>query len=42
MPSTCKLSGDLSGTPGITIVGPKGSVQIEEEGLMVAQRNTFI
>lgn len=38
VPSHVKLSGDLSGTPGITIVGPKGSVQIEE-GLMVAQRH---
>lgn len=36
--SHVKLSGDLSGTPGITVIGPKGSVQIEE-GLMVAQRH---
>jgi propanediol utilization protein len=33
-----KLSGDLQGTPGITIVGPKGSVRINE-GLIVAQRH---
>lgn len=33
-----RLSGDLCRTPGITLVGPKGSVQIEE-GLMVAQRH---
>lgn len=33
-----KLSGDLAGTPGITLVGPKGSVQIKE-GLIVAQRH---
>ncbi|MEW9094765.1 MAG: phosphate propanoyltransferase [Clostridiaceae bacterium] len=33
-----KLSGDLSRTSGITVVGPKGSVQIEE-GLIVAQRH---
>ncbi|WP_138204280.1 phosphate propanoyltransferase [Haloimpatiens lingqiaonensis] len=33
-----RLSGDLSRTPGITLVGPKGSVQIEE-GLVVAQRH---
>ncbi|CAM2801368.1 phosphate propanoyltransferase [Hathewaya histolytica] len=33
-----KLSGDLSRTSGVTIVGPKGSVQIEE-GLIVAQRH---
>lgn len=36
--SHVKLSGDLNGTPGITVIGPKGSVQIEE-GLMVAQRH---
>lgn len=33
-----RLSGDLCRTPGITIIGPKGSVQIEE-GLIVAQRH---
>lgn len=33
-----RLSGDLSKTPGITLVGPKNSVQIEE-GLIVAQRH---
>ncbi|MBU5484540.1 phosphate propanoyltransferase [Clostridium sp. MSJ-11] len=33
-----KLSGDLSRTSGITVVGAKGSVQIEE-GLIVAQRH---
>lgn len=33
-----KLSGDLHGTPGITIIGPKGSVQIKE-GLIQAQRH---
>lgn len=33
-----RLSGDLAGTPGITIVGPKGSVQTGE-GLIVAQRH---
>lgn len=33
-----RLSGDLHGTPGITIVGPKGSVQTRE-GLIVAQRH---
>lgn len=33
-----RLSGDLAGTPGITIVGPKGSVQTAE-GLIVAQRH---
>lgn len=33
-----KLSGDLEGTPGVTLVGPKGSVQTKN-GVMVAQRH---
>ncbi|GAB6085144.1 phosphate propanoyltransferase [Alkaliphilus crotonatoxidans] len=33
-----RLSGDLCNTPGITIIGPKGSVYVEE-GLIVAQRH---
>ncbi|MDP4156586.1 MAG: phosphate propanoyltransferase [Bacillota bacterium] len=33
-----RLSGDLQGTPGITIIGPKGSVQTQE-GLIVAKRH---
>ncbi|WP_418723753.1 phosphate propanoyltransferase [Dysosmobacter sp.] len=33
-----RMSGDLSGTPGITIVGPKGCVQAAG-GLMIAQRH---
>lgn len=33
-----RLSGDLYGTPGITIIGPKGSVQTTE-GLIIAQRH---
>ena len=33
-----KMSGELSGTSGVTIVGPKGSVQTEE-GLIVAKRH---
>nr|WP_209010528.1 phosphate propanoyltransferase [Clostridium aminobutyricum] len=33
-----RLSGDLQGTPGITIIGPKGSVRTTE-GLIVAQRH---
>lgn len=36
--SAVRLSADLMGTPGITITGPKGSVQIKE-GLIVAQRH---
>ncbi len=36
---TCiRLSGDISGTASLTIVGPKGSVQIEE-GAIVSQRH---
>lgn len=33
-----RLSGELTGTPGITVVGSKGSVQLSE-GLIVAQRH---
>ncbi|WP_312426106.1 phosphate propanoyltransferase [Lacrimispora sp.] len=33
-----KMSGELAGTPGITLVGPKGSVQTKE-GLIIAQRH---
>ncbi len=33
-----RMSGVLAGTPGITLVGPRGSVQIPE-GVMVAQRH---
>lgn len=33
-----KLSGDLAGTPGITVIGPKGSVETAQ-GLIVAQRH---
>ncbi len=36
--SDARLSGDLQGTPGITLIGPKGSVQLAE-GLIVAQRH---
>ncbi|MCL1983508.1 MAG: phosphate propanoyltransferase [Clostridiales bacterium] len=38
VPSAVRLSGDLSGTPGITLVGPKGAVQASE-GVIVAQRH---
>jgi Propanediol utilization protein len=37
LPQT-RLSGDLCGTPGITLIGPNGSVQIRE-GVIVAQRH---
>lgn len=33
-----RLSGDLKGTAGITIIGPKGSIQILE-GVIVSQRH---
>ncbi|WDP90300.1 MAG: phosphate propanoyltransferase [Desulfobacter sp.] len=33
-----RMSGDLEGSPGITLIGPKGSVQAKE-GLVVAQRH---
>ena len=36
-----RLSGDLAGTPGVTVIGPKGSVQLKE-GLIVAQRHVHM
>ncbi len=33
-----RLSGDLVGTPGVTIIGPKGSVQLNE-GVILALRH---
>lgn len=33
-----RLSGELQGTPGITLIGPKGSI-ILSQGLMIAQRH---
>ncbi|MEH7075978.1 phosphate propanoyltransferase [Neobacillus drentensis] len=33
-----RMSGQLKGSPGITIIGPKGSVQLTE-GLIIAQRH---
>lgn len=33
-----KISGDLTDTPGITLVGPKGSVQTQR-GVMIVQRH---
>ena len=32
------MSGELKGTPGITLVGPKGTVETKE-GLIIAQRH---
>lgn len=36
--ASIRLSGDINRTPGLTIVGPKGSVQLEE-GAIVSQRH---
>lgn len=36
-----RLSGDIEGTPGITIVGPKGSVALKK-GLIVAARHVHM
>lgn len=33
-----RMSGDLQGTPGITIIGPKGSIQLSQ-GVIIAQRH---
>lgn len=33
-----RLSGDLNNTPGITLIGPKGSIELTE-GVIVAQRH---
>ncbi|WP_303973117.1 phosphate propanoyltransferase [Streptococcus merionis] len=33
-----RLSGDIDGTPGCTVIGPKGSVQLEK-GCIVAKRH---
>lgn len=38
IPGEIRMSGDLQGTKGITIIGPKGSVETRE-GLIVAQRH---
>ncbi|GLB32733.1 phosphate propanoyltransferase [Lacrimispora amygdalina] len=36
--TTPEMSGELAGTPGITLVGPKGTVETKE-GLIIAQRH---
>ncbi|MEG6617024.1 phosphate propanoyltransferase [Peptococcaceae bacterium 1198_IL3148] len=33
-----KMSGDLQGTPGITLIGPKGSIYLDK-GVIIAQRH---
>ncbi len=41
LPVPVRLSGDISGTPGLTLVGPKGSVQLLE-GVIIAARHLHI
>ncbi|MBI2302588.1 MAG: phosphate propanoyltransferase [Armatimonadetes bacterium] len=36
-----RLSGNIDGTPGITLVGPRGSVQLDE-GMIVAARHVHM
>lgn len=38
IPAVVRMSGDLDHTPGATLIGPKGSVQLEK-GVIVAQRH---
>ena len=39
--SEVRMSGVLSGTPGVTLIGPKGSVQLPE-GVIVAKRHVHM
>lgn len=41
LPAVVRESGDLSGTPGCTIVGPKGTLEIKE-GVIVAKRHIHV
>ncbi|MCC7495132.1 MAG: phosphate propanoyltransferase [Fimbriimonadaceae bacterium] len=36
-----RLSGDIAGTPGVTLIGPRGSVQLPE-GLIIAARHVHM
>jgi putative phosphotransacetylase len=38
IPAVVRESGDLQGTPGITVIGPLGSVQLDE-GVIIAKRH---
>ncbi len=38
VPVALRISGDLAGSPGLTLIGPKGSVQLQE-GAIVALRH---
>ena len=41
LPAVVRESGDLSGTPGCTIVGPNGTLEIKE-GVIVAKRHIHV
>ena len=41
LPAVVRESGDLAGTPGCTIVGPKGTLEIKE-GVIVAKRHIHV
>lgn len=41
LPVVIKQSGDLKGTPGVLLIGPKGQVELKE-GVIVAQRHLHI
>lgn len=38
VPPVIRLSGDIEGTPGITVIGPKGELQLDK-GVIVAKRH---
>ncbi|CCQ92452.1 Phosphate propanoyltransferase [[Clostridium] ultunense Esp] len=38
VPAVIRMSGDIEGTPGITVIGPKGELQLEK-GVIVAKRH---
>lgn len=38
IPAEVRESGDIQGTPGITVIGPEGSVQLDE-GVIIAKRH---
>jgi len=41
IPPVVRLSGDLKGTPGALLIGPKGQVELKE-GVIIAQRHLHI
>lgn len=36
-----RLSGDIAGTPGVTLIGPRGSVQLDQ-GMIIAARHVHM